>query len=93
MRKTTDRDIKIGKMINHYRLDRGLSLQQLGERLPEKISHQQIQKYEAGKDRVSAARLLDIAVVLDVPITSLYHDPLEILSEELARALRKKFNN
>ena len=38
------------------------------------ISHQQIQKYESGKDQVSAARLLDIANILGEPPQNFYQD-------------------
>jgi transcriptional regulator with XRE-family HTH domain len=36
------------------------------------ITFQQIQKYEAGKNRMSAARLYEICQVLGVPIASLF---------------------
>src|ERR1700688_700916 len=39
-----------------------------------KLSFQQIQKYENGKSRVSAARLYEICQVLDVPIASMFDD-------------------
>jgi transcriptional regulator with XRE-family HTH domain len=37
-----------------------------------KLSFQQIQKYEHGISRVSAARLYEICQVLDVPIASMF---------------------
>jgi transcriptional regulator with XRE-family HTH domain len=42
--------------------------QQLG------VTFQQIQKYERGKNRVSAARLYEICQVLGVPIASMFED-------------------
>ena len=42
--------------------------QQLG------VTFQQIQKYESGKNRVSAARLYEICQVLGVPIASMFED-------------------
>jgi transcriptional regulator with XRE-family HTH domain len=39
-----------------------------------KLSFQQIQKYEKGISRVSAARLYEICQVLDVPIASMFED-------------------
>ena len=42
--------------------------QQLG------ITFQQIQKYESGKNRLSAARLYEICQVFDVPIASMFKD-------------------
>jgi transcriptional regulator with XRE-family HTH domain len=35
------------------------------------VSFQQIQKYEKGMNRVSAARLFDICKVLNVPLSSM----------------------
>jgi transcriptional regulator with XRE-family HTH domain len=42
--------------------------QQLG------VTFQQIQKYESGKNRVSAARLYEICQVLGVPSASMFED-------------------
>jgi transcriptional regulator with XRE-family HTH domain len=40
------------------------------------VSFQQIQKYEKGMNRVSAARLFDICKVLNVPLSSMFErDP------------------
>ena len=36
------------------------------------VSFQQIQKYESGKNRVSAARLFDICKVLNVSLSSMF---------------------
>lgn len=44
----------------------GITQQQLAEKVG--IKFQQIQKYETGMNRVSASRLWDISVALDVPI-------------------------
>jgi transcriptional regulator with XRE-family HTH domain len=38
------------------------------------VSFQQIQKYESGKNRISAARLYEICHVLGVPIASMFED-------------------
>jgi transcriptional regulator with XRE-family HTH domain len=42
--------------------------QQLG------ITFQQIQKYESGKNRLSAARLFEICQIFGVPIASMFED-------------------
>lgn len=40
------------------------------------VSFQQIQKYESGKNRVSAARLFDVCKVLNVSLASMFErDP------------------
>jgi transcriptional regulator with XRE-family HTH domain len=38
------------------------------------VTFQQIQKYESGKNRMSAARLYEICQVLSVPIASMFED-------------------
>jgi transcriptional regulator with XRE-family HTH domain len=39
-----------------------------------RITFQQIQKYESGKNRVSAARLFEICRILDVSIASMFEE-------------------
>lgn len=53
---------KIGERIQEKRVSKGLSRAQLCERI--EITHQQLQKYEKGINRVSAARLQGIAEAL-----------------------------
>jgi transcriptional regulator with XRE-family HTH domain len=48
----------------------GLSQQQFAEMIG--VTYQQAHKYEHGTNRVSAARLYEIASALDVPITYFY---------------------
>ena len=55
-------DVHVGKRIRHRRWMIGMTQQQLAEKVG--IKFQQIQKYERGVNRVSAARLLQIAAVL-----------------------------
>ena len=49
-----------------------MSQDHLGQQLG--VSFQQIQKYEKGINRISAARLYEICQVLDVPIASMFED-------------------
>ncbi|APX18103.1 transcriptional regulator (plasmid) [Phaeobacter inhibens] len=56
----------IGKRIRHQRWLKGLTQQELGDRCG--VKFQQIQKYETGGNRVSASRLLDISLALDVHV-------------------------
>jgi transcriptional regulator with XRE-family HTH domain len=51
-----------------------VSQEQLGRKLD--VSFQQIQKYESGKNRVSAARLFEICKALNVSLSSMFeHEP------------------
>jgi transcriptional regulator with XRE-family HTH domain len=63
-------DAHVGQRIRHRRWLVGMTQQQLAEKVG--IKFQQIQKYETGANRVSASRLWDIAITLDVPIAYFY---------------------
>ncbi|WP_273789330.1 helix-turn-helix domain-containing protein [Bartonella sp. ML70XJBT] len=65
-------DISIGKRIRHRRMSMRLSQKELGNSLG--VSFQQVQKYEKGLNRVSAGRLLEIANLLEVPMSFFYAD-------------------
>ena len=67
-------DAYIGARMRERRLALEMSQDQLGRELG--VSFQQIQKYESGKNRVSAARLFEICKVLNVSLASMFeHDP------------------
>lgn len=59
-------DGHIGRLIRKRRVALGLTQDDLAVRL--KISYQQVQKYETGANRVSAARLFEIAGALEIPV-------------------------
>ena len=56
----------VGTRLRLRRLEKGLSQKQLAKALD--LSFQQVQKYEKGKNRISASMLFEIAGVLEVPI-------------------------
>lgn len=60
-------DIHIGLRLRMRRVILGLGQQHLGTAIG--VSFQQIQKYECGQNRLSAARLFDLSTALDVPIS------------------------
>ena len=75
MKQSTSRaptavDQMVGEKIRKLRLDRNLTLAELGSELG--ISHQQLQKYETGTNRLSAGMLANVAEVLRVSIASLF---------------------
>lgn len=63
-------DAYIGTRMRKQRLALKMTQQQLGRALG--ISPQQVQKYEGGSNRVSAARLYDICKVLKVSLSSMF---------------------
>jgi transcriptional regulator with XRE-family HTH domain len=65
-------DKQIGAKIQELRLASGLSRQQLGDLIA--VTHQQLQKYEKGTNRVSAGRLAVIARHLNKPVSYFYEE-------------------
>jgi transcriptional regulator with XRE-family HTH domain len=71
-KQSTPVDQGIGNRIAVLRTAHGLSQSQLAEALG--ISFQQVQKYEAGKNRIGAGRLQAIADRLGVPVSTFFED-------------------
>ena len=69
-KKSTELDIVIGERIKIRRLLMNITQNELAKYL--NITFQQIQKYEKGKNRVSATTLYNIAQKLCVPIMYFY---------------------
>lgn len=72
MRRATPHDVTLGRRIRAQRLSHGLSQEELAEGLG--ITFQQLQKYEKGSNRISATRLHEISVILQVPISAWFAD-------------------
>ena len=73
---TSDIDLHVGKRLRRRRRLLGLTQQNLATEVG--IRFQQIQKYECGANRVSAARLFELSEALAVPVQYFY----EGLSEQ-----------
>ncbi len=73
--RTTDRDTELGKKMRFFRRMQGLSQKQLAQELG--LSFQQIQKYEAGTNRISAAKLEQMSAVLGIPLSYFFEQSLE----------------
>ena len=67
---TSDIDLYVGKRLRRRRRLLGLTQQSLAEQVG--IRFQQIQKYECGANRVSAARLFELSEALSVLIQYFY---------------------
>src|SRR5579872_808266 len=65
-----DIDLHLGKRLRRRRRLLGLTQQQLASVVG--VRFQQIQKYECGANRISAARLWRIAAALEVPVGYFY---------------------
>ncbi len=62
-RSATELDAEIGLRLRQVRESRDISQRVLAERLG--ITHQQVQKYEDGKNRLTVSRLDEICRVLE----------------------------
>jgi transcriptional regulator with XRE-family HTH domain len=81
----SDIDRLIGGKIRRFRVEAGISQTDLGT--ASGITFQQVQKYENGKNRVTVARLAQIAQTLGVPLTSFFADfPGDVLNQGRAKA-------
>lgn len=74
-RAPTEVDRVVGENVRQARTRRGRTLQEVAEELG--ISHQQLQKYETGTNRLSAGMIDRAATVLGVPVASLFIRPEE----------------
>jgi transcriptional regulator with XRE-family HTH domain len=68
----TEMDRVIGRRIRAAREAAGIGQVALAEAIG--VAFQQIQKYESGKNRVTAARLFEICQTLKQPIASMFHE-------------------
>ena len=71
-RKNHEVDRHLGARVRFARIEKRISQGALGEQLG--ISFQQVQKYELGKDRISASQLMNIARSLDKDISFFFED-------------------
>ena len=69
-RRPDQTDVAVGERIRTFRKNADLSQTELAEQIG--VTFQQVQKYENGKNRVGAGRLMHIARALDVPITAFF---------------------
>ncbi len=65
-------DVHVGARVRLRRTLLGMSQTGLGDALG--VTFQQVQKYEKGKNRISASRLYDLSRVLDVSIEHFFED-------------------
>lgn len=63
-------DAAVGERLRDLRRRHHLSQLWVGERLG--VSFQQIQKYENGTNRISAARLAQLAQLFEIPVAALF---------------------
>ncbi len=77
-----DIDVYLGKRLRRRRRLLGLTQQQLAGVVG--VRFQQIQKYECGANRISAARLWQLSEALDVPVGYFYDGLSDHARQEMA---------
>jgi len=82
----TDIDLHLGKRLRRRRRLLGLTQQQLAMQVG--IRFQQIQKYECGANRISAARLWQLSEALETPVSYFYDGLAEALEQQSVRPER-----
>ncbi|MEH6411020.1 MAG: helix-turn-helix transcriptional regulator [Hyphomonas sp.] len=85
-RAPTRVDQLVGGKIRTLRIAQNRTLAELGSELG--ISHQQLQKYETGTNRLSAGMLSVVAEALRVPIAELFEDESNVDKSTLDPALK-----
>jgi len=65
-RQPDSTDVEVGRLVRVLRMSRGLSQTQLADRVG--VTFQQVQKYEAGSNRISMGRLTRVAKLFGVSV-------------------------
>lgn len=76
----TDHNQLVGSRIRCARMAKGMSMEGLGKKLG--VTYQQVQKYEKGKNRVSAEVLIALAEILECSVGFLLGEGAEIGEQE-----------
>jgi len=71
-RSPNDIDIAVGRQLRKLRLDAGMTLQDLADQIG--TSHQQLQKYETGVNRISAGMLPIVAEAVGADVMEFFQD-------------------
>ena len=83
-RRAQSVDVEIGRHIRRRREELGLSLDEVSRQCG--VCFQQIQKYEAGTNRIPASRLFDLARALRTTATELLMAPWRGSDDDILRA-------
>lgn len=72
LRSPTEVDKRVGRRIRALRNERRITMAELADQLG--ISHQQLQKYETGANRVSASMVFEVAEAFSVGVDALFKE-------------------
>lgn len=77
----------VGQNLREARIKADVSQEKLGDIVG--VSFQQIQKYESGKNRISASKLVDIANALGIELEELFLGVAEQLPRDNVKTLKQ----
>ena len=75
-------DVHVGTRVRQRRKALHVSQQELAKRLG--LTFQQVQKYERGMNRISASKLFEISLVLQIPVSWLFEGAREANGSSVA---------
>lgn len=81
--QTIEVDKAVGLKIKLFRIACGMSRQQLALKI--NVTHQQLQKYETGANRVTVGRLVALSKALKKPIVDFFNDDTQVLPNDHER--------
>jgi transcriptional regulator with XRE-family HTH domain len=84
-------DQLVARNIRYQRMQRGLSQDAVAQELG--LTFQQLQKYEKGVNRISVGRLVRIAKILNVPVSTLLDGVEDSGAHEASPTLRERLSD
>lgn len=78
-------DVRVGACVRARRVMLGLTQMEVSRIMG--LTVQQLQKYEHGTNRISAARLAQLAMVMSVPVSHFFEDALAELTPQEGSAM------
>lgn len=87
MKNISTRDQQIASKVRMFRINAGMTQMEVAGHLG--ISPQQVQKYEQGKNKISAARLEAMANLFSISMSDFFIDSALGMSEESAEFIHK----
>lgn len=82
--KANEYDKQVAANLRHHRRGRNISMDAVAAELNTAL--QQIQKYETGVNRISAGRLKQVSLFLEIPLQDFYDEPDIHIPEKLRQS-------
>jgi transcriptional regulator with XRE-family HTH domain len=79
-KKTNEFDKIIGTNVRNKRLTANLSREKVAAAFSQPITHQQLEKYESGKNRLTGGKIYELSVFFNCPVGELYEGCGELIN-------------